>query len=80
MKADLLELLDVERPEVVGVASWAASNGDRSKNGDYLYGKRRLREIDRRFRSLTKRLDRAEVVDPRLHAGNYQVFVGATVI
>jgi transcription elongation factor GreB len=79
MKAELLRLLDVGRPEVVRVVSWAASNGDRSENGDYLYGKKRLREIDRRIRFLTKRLDRAEVVDPSAHAGNDQVFFGATV-
>ncbi len=79
MKAELLDLLDVERPEVVRIVSWAASNGDRSENGDYLYGKKRLREIDRRIRFLTKRLDRAEVVDPSQHAGNDQVFFGATV-
>ena len=58
---------------------WAASNGDRSENGDYLYGKKRLREIDRRIRFLTKRLEIAEVVDPSLHAGSEQVFFGATV-
>jgi transcription elongation factor GreB len=79
MKAELLHLLDVERPEVVRVVSWAASNGDRSENGDYLYGKKRLREIDRRIRFLTRRLDRAEVVDPLQHRGNDQVFFGATV-
>jgi transcription elongation factor GreB len=79
MKAELLQLLDVERPEVVRVVSWAASNGDRSENGDYLYGKKRLREIDRRIRFLTKRLDIAEVVDPSVHRGNDQVFFGATV-
>ena len=72
-------LLDVERPKVVEVVSWAAKNGDRSENGDYLYGKKRLREIDRRIRFLTKRLDIAEVVDPSLHHGNEQVFFGATV-
>ncbi|MEI7447080.1 MAG: transcription elongation factor GreB [Burkholderiales bacterium] len=79
MKTELLHLLDVERPEVVRVVSWAASNGDRSENGDYLYGKKRLREIDRRIRFLTKRLDRAEVVDPAQHHGNDQIFFGATV-
>ena len=79
MKAELLQLLDVERPEVVRIVSWAASNGDRSENGDYLYGKKRLREIDRRIRFLTRRLDRAEVVDPLQQAGNDQVFFGATV-
>lgn len=79
MKDELLRLIDVERPEVVKVVSWAASNGDRSENGDYIYGKRRLREIDRRIRFLTKRLDIAEVVDPSVHYGNDQVFFGATV-
>jgi len=79
LKAELLQLLDVDRPEVVRIVSWAASNGDRSENGDYLYGKKRLREIDRRIRFLTRRLDRAEVVDPAHNAGNDQVFFGATV-
>jgi transcription elongation factor GreB len=79
LKTELLGLLDVERPEVVRVVSWAASNGDRSENGDYLYGKKRLREIDRRIRFLTRRLDRAEVVDPLQQAGNDQIFFGATV-
>jgi len=76
---ELLQPIDVERPEVVKVVSWAASNGDRSENGDYLYGKRRLREIDRRIRFLTKRLDIAEVVDPSVHHGSDQVFFGATI-
>jgi transcription elongation factor GreB len=75
----LLTLIDEERPKVVEVVHWAASNGDRSENGDYLYGKKRLREIDRRIRFLTKRLEIAEVVDPSLHAGSDQVFFGATV-
>lgn len=79
MKNELLQLIDVARPEVVKIVSWAASNGDRSENGDYIYGKRRLREIDRRIRFLTKRLDLAEVVDPRIHHGSDQVFFGATV-
>ncbi|GGI17652.1 transcription elongation factor GreB [Oxalicibacterium faecigallinarum] len=79
MKAELLNLIDVERPEVVQVVSWAASNGDRSENGDYLYGKRRLRQIDSRIRFLTKRLDLAEVVDPSIHHGSDQIFFGATV-
>ncbi|MES2070372.1 MAG: transcription elongation factor GreB [Pseudomonadota bacterium] len=79
MKTELLRLIDVDRPEVVNIVSWAASNGDRSENGDYIYGKRRLREIDRRIRFLTKRLDLAEVVDPRVHHGSDQVFFGATV-
>lgn len=72
-------MIDEERPKVVEVVHWAASNGDRSENGDYLYGKKRLREIDRRIRFLTKRLEIAEVVDPSLHAGSDQVFFGATV-
>ncbi len=79
MKAELLQLLDVERPEVVRVVSWAASNGDRSENGDYLYGKKRLREIDRRIRFLTRRLDAAEVVDRTASDAPDQVFFGATV-
>jgi transcription elongation factor GreB len=79
MKNELLQLIDVDRPEVVQIVSWAASNGDRSENGDYIYGKRRLRQIDGRIRFLTKRLDLAEIVDPSVHHGNDQVFFGATV-
>ncbi len=79
LRAELLALIDVERPKVVEVVHWAASNGDRSENGDYLYGKKRLREIDRRIRFLTKRLDIAEVADPSQHHGNDQIFFGATV-
>jgi transcription elongation factor GreB len=79
LRAELLTLLDEERPRVVEVVSWAAKNGDRSENGDYLYGKKRLREIDRRIRFLTRRLDIAEVADPALHFGGDQVFFGATV-
>ena len=79
MKGELLQLIDTDRPEVVKIVSWAASNGDRSENGDYIYGKRRLREIDRRIRFLTKRLDLAQVVDPSVHYGNDQIFFGATV-
>jgi transcription elongation factor GreB len=79
LRQELMTLLDDERPKVVEVVSWAAKNGDRSENGDYLYGKKRLREIDRRIRFLTQRLDIAEVVDPSLHHGNEQVFFGATV-
>jgi transcription elongation factor GreB len=79
LRAELLALLDDERPKVVETVSWAAKNGDRSENGDYLYGKKRLREIDRRIRFLTKRLDIAEVADPSLHHGSDQVFFGATV-
>jgi transcription elongation factor GreB len=80
LKDELLRLIDVERPEVVRIVSWAASNGDRSENGDYIYGKRRLREIDRRIRFLTKRMDIAEIFDPALHHGSDQVFFGATVL
>jgi transcription elongation factor GreB len=79
LREELKALLDDERPKVVETVSWAAKNGDRSENGDYLYGKKRLREIDRRIRLLTKRLDIAEVVDPSLHHGNDQIFFGATV-
>jgi hypothetical protein len=79
IKDELLQLIDVDRPEVVRIVHWAASNGDRSENGDYIYGKRRLREIDRRIRFLTKRMDSAAVVDPSVHYGNDQVFFGATV-
>jgi transcription elongation factor GreB len=79
IKDELLQLIDVDRPEVVRIVHWAASNGDRSENGDYIYGKRRLREIDRRIRFLTKRLDLAEIVDPSVHHGSDQIFFGATV-
>lgn len=79
IRAELLHLIDVERPEVVNIVSWAASNGDRSENGDYIYGKRRLREIDRRIRFLTRRLDLAVVVDPSRQENVDQVFFGATV-
>ncbi|WP_287965623.1 transcription elongation factor GreB [Diaphorobacter sp.] len=79
LRAELLSLIDEERPKVVDIVHWAASNGDRSENGDYLYGKKRLREIDRRIRFLTKRLEIAEVVDPSVHAGSDQIFFGATV-
>lgn len=79
LRAELLQLIEQERPRVVDVVHWAASNGDRSENGDYLYGKKRLREIDRRIRFLTQRLEIAEVVDASLHHGGDQVFFGATV-
>ena len=79
LKAELLGLMDDERPKVVEAVHWATRNGDRSENGDYLYGKKRLREIDRRIRFLTKRLEIAEVTDPSLHQGSDQVFFGATV-
>jgi transcription elongation factor GreB len=79
LRDELLRLIDVERPEVVKLVSWAASNGDRSENGDYIYGKRRLREIDRRIRFLTKRLDLAEIVDSSKQENVDQVFFGASV-
>lgn len=79
LRAELMALLDDERPKVVETVSWAAKNGDRSENGDYLYGKKRLREIDRRIRFLTKRIEIAEVADPTAHHGSDQVFFGATV-
>jgi transcription elongation factor GreB len=78
LKAELKQLVEVERPEVVRTVSWAAKNGDRSENGDYLYGKKRLREIDRRVRFLIKRLEAAEVVDAAGRDSD-QVFFGATV-
>src|SRR3546814_11948122 len=74
LRAELTNLMNVERPSVVQVVSWAASNGDRSENGDYLYGKKRLREIDRRMRFLTKRLEVAEVVNPATQPNKDQVF------
>jgi len=79
LRAELLNLMDEERPKVVEAVHWAAKNGDRSENGDYLYGKKRLREIDRRIRFLTKRLEVAEVTDPSVHHGSDQVFFGSTV-
>ena len=79
LRAELFDLIDNERPKVVDIVHWAASNGDRSENGDYIYGKKRLREIDRRIRFLTKRLEIAEVTDPTVHFGKDQVFFGATV-
>jgi transcription elongation factor GreB len=79
IRGELLDLIDNERPKVVDVVHWAASNGDRSENGDYIYGKRRLREIDRRIRFLTKRLEIAVISDPSVHFGGDQVFFGATV-
>ncbi|HSV48228.1 MAG TPA: transcription elongation factor GreB [Ramlibacter sp.] len=79
LRAELLQLIDDERPKVVEVVHWAAGNGDRSENGDYLYGKKRLREIDRRIRFLTRRLEIAEVADASLHHGHDQIFFGATV-
>ncbi|MDG5974960.1 transcription elongation factor GreB [Hydrogenophaga taeniospiralis CCUG 15921] len=79
LRAELFTLMDEERPKMVEIVHWAASNGDRSENGDYLYGKKRLREIDRRIRFLTQRLEIAEVVDASMHHGGDQVFFGATV-
>lgn len=79
LRDELLDLIDNERPKVVEAVHWAASNGDRSENGDYIYGKKRLREIDRRIRFLTKRLEIAEVSDPAVHFGSDQIFFGAAV-
>lgn len=79
LKNEALHLLDRERPDLVKVVAWAASNGDRSENADYLYGKRRLREIDRRIRFLTRRLDAAEVIDPTARQETDRVYFGATV-
>lgn len=79
LRTELLGLIDDERPKVVEIVHWAASNGDRSENGDYIYGKKRLREIDRRIRFLTQRLEIAEIADPSVHHGEDQVFFGATV-
>ncbi|MFM7699108.1 MAG: transcription elongation factor GreB [Limnohabitans sp.] len=79
LRAELLQLIDEERPKIVDIVHWAASNGDRSENGDYIYGKKRLREIDRRIRFLTKRMELASVTDPSIHHGNDQIFFGATV-
>ncbi|NLY28020.1 MAG: transcription elongation factor GreB [Alcaligenaceae bacterium] len=80
LRQELAHLMNEERPAVVQVVHWAASNGDRSENGDYLYGKKRLREIDRRIRFLTKRLEAAEVVDPAQQPNRDQIFFGATVV
>lgn len=79
LQTELRDLVSNERPKIVSVVSWAASNGDRSENGDYIYGKKRLREIDRRIRYLTKQLESAVIVDPKLQVGLTQVFFGATV-
>lgn len=80
LRDELLELIDVERPKIVDIVHWAASNGDRSENGDYIYGKKRLREIDRRIRFLTQRLEIAVVTDPSVHYGSDQIYFGSTVI
>ena len=79
LRAELEHLLRVERPQIVEIVSWAAGNGDRSENGDYIYNKKRLREIDRRVRYLTKRTESAEIVDPRRQQNLDRVFFGATV-
>jgi transcription elongation factor GreB len=79
LRAELRQLMRVERPKVVETVAWAAGNGDRSENGDYIYGKKRLREIDKRVRYLTKRLEAATVVDPKDQQQLEQVFFGATV-
>ena len=79
LRSELMELIDIERPKVVEIVHWAASNGDRSENGDYIYGKKRLREIDRRIRFLTQRMEIAELANPSVHHGTDQVFFGATV-
>lgn len=79
LKDELYNLVNKERPEIVQIVNWAAGNGDRSENGDYLYGKRRMREIDRRIRFLTKRLEAAQVVDPETREATDQIFFGATV-
>jgi len=79
LRVELDQLVRVERPKMVETVAWAASNGDRSENGDYIYGKKRLREIDRRIRFLIKRIESAEVVDPERQQGIDQVFFGATV-
>jgi len=79
MQEELRQLMRVERPKVVEIVSWAAGNGDRSENGDYIYGKKRLREIDRRIRYLTKRIESADVVDPKLQKVRDRAFFGATV-
>ena len=79
LRDEMLHLIDSERPKVVDIVHWAASNGDRSENGDYLYGKKRLREIDRRIRFLTQRLEIAVISNPSIHHGSDQAFFGATV-
>src|ERR1043165_8638214 len=79
LREELMHLIDDERPKVVEAGPWAASNGDRSEHGDYIYGRKRPREIARRTRFLTKRLEIAEVADPAIHHGSDQVFFGATV-
>jgi transcription elongation factor GreB len=79
LRAELTVLVEIERPEVTKIVSWAAKNGDRSENGDYLYGKKRLREIDRRIRFLIKSLENAAIIDPATQSHGEQIFFGATV-
>ncbi len=79
LQEELRHLLSEERPKIVETVSWAAGNGDRSENGDYIYGKKRLREIDRRVRYLTKRIESAEIVDPKLQKNLAKIYFGATV-
>jgi transcription elongation factor GreB len=79
LQTELRQLFSEERPKIVETVRWAAGNGDRSENGDYIYGKKRLREIDKRIRYLTKRLESAKVIDPKLQQGLKQVFFGATI-
>lgn len=79
LESEVTFLIHKERPKIVEIVSWAAGNGDRSENGDYLYNKKRLREIDRRLRYLAKRLEGAEIVNPQFQQGLEQVFFGATV-
>lgn len=79
LREELRQLMRVERPRIVEIVSWAAAQGDRSENGDYIYNKKRLREIDRRVRYLTKRIESAEVVDPKDQQKLEQVFFGASV-
>ena len=79
LRLELFDLIDNQRPKAVEIVHWAASNGDRSENGDYIYGKKRLREIDRRIRFLTQRLEIAKIANPCVHYGSDQVFFGATV-
>ncbi|MBP9742612.1 MAG: transcription elongation factor GreB [Burkholderiales bacterium] len=79
LQDELNDLVTKERPHLVKTVSWAAGNGDRSENGDYIYGKRRLREVDKRIHSLTKKLENAEIVESSVHAGSERVFFGAVV-
>ena len=80
LQDELFNLVTKERPQLVRTVNWAASNGDRSENGDYIYGKKRLREIDKRIRFLTARIEKAEVVDHRLNIGNPKILFGAEAI